>query len=455
MKKQVYKASKFAINQEMIEPQALNVIKKLQKHGFAAYIVGGGVRDILLGKKPKDFDVVSDAPPEKIYRIFGRNCMIIGRRFKIVHIYSEHLDATRSEKYGRPFYIKHIVEVSTLRTNKINQHTLSEHGRILVDNNYGSKIDEDASRRDFTVNALYYDPIAETIIDYHDGINDLKQLKLKIIGSPYERFLEDPVRILRAIRLSEKLGLEIDHLTALNFMNSKALLANEPSGRLFEEMLKLLLSGYSRAVIQQLIELQLPKGVFPLFDQLFFGENPESFAWAILAKTDERILQGEDVSAIFILSGLMWTLVYNQYLQKSDDQVAPRQTLLDITLGLRKFCFQIGMTRHFYTLLCDVWLLQIDFEFPTTQNIDKLISNSRFRQAWHLYHLRADFGQVDKTIYQWWERFMQANESDKTKYLIEFVDLFEPTPKKKRSRHRRKSSTKKSGQINTKSMVDN
>jgi poly(A) polymerase len=439
MVKQVIPAQTIGLHQGMVDPDALQVISRLKQNGYAAAIVGGGVRDLLLGRKPKDFDIVTDAVPEKIRRIFGRNSMIIGRRFKIVHVYFEHLNVERSEKLGRPCYDKHIIEVSTYRSNQVHLDTLSEHGRILVDNNYGT-MDQDAFRRDFTVNALYYDPLDEEVIDYHQGLEDINRRVMRIIGNAYERYLEDPVRVLRAIRLAQKVGLTIDAETYINFQNAKHLLLNEPRGRLFEEMLKILLSGNAVAVVRELTELKLPRRVFPLLDKLFFSAPEDSFALMVLAKTDLRINNDEDVSLIYILAGLVWPTIYS-YLLRLDPEIPLRQRLIDAIGQANHLVFNCGITRNLYHAMREIWLLQADFEAPTPERLHHLITHNRFRQAWHLMNLRFEFQQVELSIFNWWERFVAEENADKTELLIELVDMLpENRPKKKRKKRRRKKS---------------
>ncbi len=441
MAKKIIVAGSVGLDQSMVNQDALNVISKLQQNGYSAYIVGGAVRDLLLGRQPKDFDIATSAHPEKIRRIFGRNSMIIGRRFKIVHVYFEHLDEARSLKYGRPHYERHIIEVSTFRSDKVHEHALSDEGRILIDNNYGT-IDEDAFRRDFTVNALYYDPIAEVIVDYHGGINDVSNRLIRVIGNPYERYLEDPVRILRAIRLSEKLGLTVDENTYINFRNVKNLLLNESKGRLFEEMLKIMVSGNAVNIVRELNELGLPRRVFALFDKLFFNGHNDEFALKILERSDLRIATGEDLSITFILAGLIWPAIYKSWQEKLKETNHPRQALIDAIGQNRNLIFNSGITRNLYAAMREIWMLQVDFDLPNVAKLEHVVNNSRFRQGWHLYRLRHDFLQVDPQIFNWWNQFMESGDEEKTELLVELVDIapHEPKKRKKRRKSRRKKS---------------
>lgn len=441
MSKKVYSAIELNLNHNMLDEDAYQTIKQLHNHNHKSYIVGGGVRDLLLNAKPKDFDIVTTATPEQVRKIFGRNSMIIGRRFKIVHVYFQKINQDRSNKTGRKVLDRHIIEVSTFRSNKVYDSDLSSQGRILVDNNYGT-MDEDAFRRDFTINALYYDPIEEKIFDYHNGIEDIKNKTLRIIGRPQERYIEDPVRILRAIRLSEKLSLNIEDNTQIAFRSTKHLLQNEPKGRLFEEMIKILVSGSASKTIQELSELKIPRKVFPLFDQLFFA-NQDQMAIRVLERTDKRISDGEDVSLIFVFAALTWQYVYSTWTQDQDQfHSSKKQSLYDAISYNKHILFNSGVTQNMYSAIRDIWLMQLEFEYPSLTKLDHLLTNNRLRQGWHLFTLRNEFGQVDKQMFEWWNRFINSESEDKTELLIELVDIAPHEPEKKRKRKRKKKKNK-------------
>lgn len=438
MSKKIYSALELNLNRQMLDKDALETIEILNKHKHSAYIVGGGVRDLLLAKKPKDFDIVTSATPEQVKKVFGHKAIIIGRRFKIVHVHFSKLNEERSAKLGKKVHDRHILEVSTFRSNKIIDDNLSNHGRILVDNNYGT-MDEDAFRRDFTINALYYDPINEKIYDYHNGIADIKNKLLRIIGKPQDRYIEDPVRILRAIRISEKLGLTIDDNTFIPFKSTKQLLVNEPRGRLFEEMIKLLVSGSSLSVINDLIDLRLPRKVFPILDRLFLQQHSE-ISKRVLEKTDLRISNGEDVSVLYVFAALMWESIYNSWTRDLDlFHSSKKQALFDAISYNKSILFDSGITQNMYSSMREIWLLQYDFEHPNLNKLDNLLKHGRFRQAWHLLALRHEFNQVDPQIYEWWNKFINDETADKTQLLIELVDLSPVSEvKKKRKRKKRK-----------------
>jgi poly(A) polymerase len=404
------KFSECHINKALISDHALSVIDKLHSSGYEAFIVGGGVRDLLLGRTPKDFDVVTNAPPEKVRGIFKRNSIVIGRRFKIVHVIFEHKISGKK--------CRSIIEVSTYRNSNIAERHISQHGKLINDNSYGSQQD-DAERRDFTINALYYDPDSEVIIDYHDGISDLNLRILRIIGDPVVRYQEDPVRILRAVRLATKSGLEIEQQTLLAIQNTKQFLAYEHNARLYEEMLKICLSGYAVACVNKLREINLPKNVFLLFDKLFFKANPSEFAYLVLSKTDQRIQNELYVSAIVTLAGLLWEFVYDMW--KSKQITQPRVALIESINAMHKLCCEIGITKHTISGIRDLWSLQFDLEHPNVKKIMSMSNHKRFKQAWHLYSMRYEYGQVDRETYDWWNKFVESDETLRPSLVAELI----------------------------------
>lgn len=425
MTKKVIPAHKYAINKDLINNDALYIIQKLQSSGFDGYVVGGGIRDLLLNKRPKDFDIVTSATPEQVHKLFKRNSMIIGRRFKIVHIIFNNINPDKIIN-NRPIIERHVLEVSTYRSTKVHKHSLNEHGKILTDNNYGTQ-KEDATRRDFTINALFYNPTKEVIIDYHGGINDVENRQLKIIGNPEVRFQEDPVRMLRAIRLATKLDLTIDKNITLCFSQTAKLLLHENKSRLYEEMLKILLSGHACKCINVLKNLPLPKKIFPLFDLLFFKKTMNAFAFNIIEKTDLRLLETPDVSIVFILSGLLWSIV-NQSWHEIETKMAKREALIEAIHIHREFAMQIGITKNTYTNMHEIWLLQFDLEFASVKRVHHLFRNSRFRQAWHLFSSRHEFGEVGGEIFSWWQDYITADNNGQ---LLLLKKLPQQKPEKK------------------------
>jgi poly(A) polymerase len=284
----VIPVSRHGITRDRISPGSRRVCEGLQQQGHQAYVVGGAVRDLLIGADPKDFDVATDATPDEIRRAFRRS-RAIGRRFQIVHVMMG----------------QETIEVTTFRGMLDANAKTDEHGRILHDNVFGSQAD-DAARRDFTVNALYYDPATEAVIDYHHGVGDLKQKTLRMIGEPRARYREDPVRMLRAVRLAAKLGLIIDPAASRPIREMAELLENVPPARLFDEMLKLLTSGHSVNCITRLRDEGLHHGLLPLLDVILEQPLGEKFVMLALANTDERVRAGKGVSPGFLFATLLW-----------------------------------------------------------------------------------------------------------------------------------------------------
>lgn len=435
---------KLGISGAMVNHDAVYVIEKLHKHNFDGYIVGGGIRDILLGKTPKDFDIVTNATPEQVRKIFKRNALIIGKRFKIVHVIFDNINPEKIIN-NRPLIERHIIEISTYRSSKVHKHNLNERGRITEDNNYGTQ-KEDAFRRDFTINSLYYDPISEIVIDYTGGLDDIEQRKIRIIGNAEERYIEDPVRLLRAIRLATKLELDIDQNTLAPLDKVKQLLVHENKSRLYEEMLKILLSGSAVSCIKKLYQIKLPRRVFLLFDKLFFTNKPDTLAVKILEKTDARLKETTDISLIFILAGLMWNLIYNDWQEFLLTGLSPFEALNESILQNREYIYSIGVAKYTFSAMRDVWLMQLDFESPpSSRQIDAMLRIPRFRQAWHLFSARHEVEQIDSTLHSWWERFIESNAEDRDelhKELRTLVGSSVKTATKSRSNSKRRKPKK-------------
>ena len=283
------------IDPQLLSPNAVRVTQTLQEAGFKAFIVGGAVRDLLLGHKPKDFDIATNATPEQVKRLF-RRAFIIGRRFQIVHV----------------MLGQEQLEVTTFRGASADAAPKDEHGRVLRDNTFGEQ-HEDAVRRDFTINAMYYDPATETVLDYHGGIADVRNKTLRIIGVPEARYREDPVRLLRVVRFAAKLGFTIDPATREPIKIMAPLINNVPAARVFDEMLKLLMSGQAMACLQQLRTEGLHHGLLPLLDVVLEQPLGARFVTLALANTDKRIREGKPVSPGFLFASLLWHQVLEKW----------------------------------------------------------------------------------------------------------------------------------------------
>ena len=412
----VYGKDKHAIAREHISKCARRTCEELQRAGFAAFVVGGAVRDLLLGIRPKDFDVATNATPDEVRSIFRRS-RIIGRRFQIVHVLCG----------------AETIEVSTFRAHFAREpdaENTDEHGRMLSDNIFGTQA-EDALRRDFTVNALFYDPVKEEVWDYVSGMKDLKAKKLVMIGEPAARFREDPVRMLRAARLAAKLGLAIDAKTREPIPELRHLLENVPHARLFEEILKLLLSGNAVECIKLLRELDLHHGLLPLLDTALDDPDAGAFAMAALRATDERLADDRPVSPAFLLAALLWGQVEKnlaRFEAKGQPTVPALHSAMHEALDAQRE--SLAIPRRFDATMKELWLLQPRFLQRGGQRPFRLLEHPRFRAAYDFFALRAESGNAPRDVAQWWDKFQRVSPDERESMLVSD----EAGPKKKRRR---------------------
>jgi len=409
-------AARHAVTREAISSAALKVCDGLADRGYAAHVVGGAVRDVLLGIEPKDFDVATDARPEQVKPLF-RRALLIGRRFRLVHV----MIGTET------------VEVSTFRAADNATMEKDEHGRVLRDNVFGT-LEEDARRRDFTVNALYYDCRSGELIDFHGGLADLKKRTLRMIGDPETRFREDPVRMLRAVRLAAKLGLSIDSATRAPIKRLAPLLEYVPPPRLFEEMLKLLLSGHASACLRQLRGEGLHKGLLPLLDVILDQPLGERFVTLALAQTDERVLADRPVSPAFLFAALLWHEVLAAWKareKRGERRVPALEAAMDEVLETQSG--KLAITRRLTATMREVWALQPRFEDRAGQRPYRLLETPRFRMAYDFLALRAASGEVPAELEAWWRAFQSADVEARQAMLLP-----DSGPRKKRRRRRRK-----------------
>ena len=388
----VLKKSQHGIARERLSRGGLQTCEGLAKAGFKAFIVGGAVRDLMLGGTPKDYDVATNATPEEVRAVFRRS-RIIGRRFRIVHV----------------LFGAETVEVSTFRTADLKDATTDEHGRVLRDNVFGSQVD-DALRRDFTVNALYYDPVEETVLDYHGGVKDLRAKVLRIIGDPATRYREDPVRMLRVTRFAARLGFTIDPKTRAPIKELATLLSNVPSSRLFDEMMKLLLSGHAVACIKQLRGEHLHHGLLPLLDVILEQPLGEKFVMLALKRTDERINMGKGVSPGFLFASLLWHEVlteWNKLKAKGEHSMPALFEAMGIVIDTQKD--KLAIQHRITADMREIWALQPRFERRNGRMPYKLLEHPRFRAAYDFVLLRAASGEIDKELAEWWTIFQEAD----------------------------------------------
>jgi poly(A) polymerase len=406
---------KHGLSRDALTPAATKVCTVLREAGFSAYVVGGAVRDLLLGIEPKDFDVATDARPEQIKPLF-RRALIIGRRFRLVHVI---LGADT-------------VEVSTFRAADPDTAEKDEHGRVLRDNVFGTQA-EDARRRDFTVNALYFDPATEEVVDFHGGLADLKKRMLRVIGEPTTRYREDPVRMLRAVRLAAKLGLTLHPATRAPIRELGPLMDRVPPARLFDEMLKLLLSGHASACLRQLRDVGLHEGLLPLLDVILEQPLGERFVTLALAQTDERVLSERPVSPAFLFAALLWHEVlaaWKGHEARGERSIPALENAMDEVLDTQ--CAKLAITRKLTATMREVWGMQPRFDMRSGQRPYRLVESPRFRMAYDFLALRAASGEVPAELEAWWRAF-QAGDADTRKAM-----LLPETGTKKRRRRRRK-----------------
>src|SRR5689334_2005838 len=407
---------KHGLARESLTPAAAKVCAVLREGGFQAYVVGGAVRDLLLGIAPKDFDVATDARPEEIKPLF-RRALIIGRRFRLVHV----------------MIGGETVEVSTFRGADPETAEKDEHGRVLRDNVFGTQ-EEDARRRDFSVNALYYDPHTEEVIDFHGGLADLKKRVLRVIGDPETRYREDPVRMLRAVRLGAKLGLTLDADTREPIAEMAPLMERVPPARLFDEMLKLLLSGHASACLRQLREVGLHKGLLPLLDVILEQPLGERFVTLALAQTDERVLAERPVSPAFLFAALLWHEVLAAWKAREargERGIPALESAMDEVLDTQ--CAKLAITRKLTATMREIWSMQPRFDQRSGNRPYRLVESPRFRMAYDFLALRAASGEVAAELEGWWRAFHAADAETRKAMLLP-----DTGPRKRRRRRRRK-----------------
>lgn len=396
--------SEHGVSRKQIDDAALKVLYRLHKSGFHACLVGGAVRDLLLGIHPKDFDVATDATPEQVKSLF-RNCRLIGRRFRLAHVI-----------FGRQ-----VIEVATFRGS--HEATESDHlhesGRILRDNVFG-EIGEDVQRRDFTVNALYYDISDFSIIDYFDGVNDVHNKRLRLIGEAETRYREDPVRMLRAIRFSAKLGFAIDEECKQAIYKFGYLLEDIPSARLYEEALKLFHSGHAVESFNQLQVFDVLKYLFPEASKSF-KHNPdaEQFFRLAMQSTDDRIKKGLRITPAFLFAALLWEPL--QYRMKHATRsglpyaAALQQSASQLILDQVR-C--VSIPKRFSTTMRDIWSLQSRFKYRSGRRAMSVLQHPKFRAGYDFLCLRAQAGEDTQTDCQWWTDIQEKSEDQQQKMLI-------------------------------------
>jgi len=372
-------------------------MSRLRGNGYQAYLVGGAVRDLLLGQHPKDFDVATDATPEAVHALF-RNSRIIGRRFRIVHV-----------RFGRE-----IIEVTTFRghhgsdSNQSSGHhsRQSESGLLLRDNVFGT-LEEDAVRRDLTVNALYYDSGNFEVFDHVHGLQDLNNRKICIIGDPAVRYREDPVRMLRVLRFAAKLKFDIEQKTAAAIPQCAALLQEIPSARLFDEFLKLFMAGYAVKTLENLLQYDLLQCLFPSVS-VHLAERSTGLAVirAAMESTDRRIHQGKPVTPAFILAAILWPVVSSRSRQLQDGGDAPMVAMHKAgQQAVSEAAQTIAIPKRFSQPMKEIWEFQLRLQRRQGRKAAELVDHRRFRAAYDFLLLREQVGEEAPGLGSWWTEF--------------------------------------------------
>jgi poly(A) polymerase len=418
-----------SISRRLISDSALKVLHRLKDAGYAALLVGGCVRDLMLGREPKDFDIVTDARPEEIRKLF-HGSRLIGRRFRLAHV-----------RMGRD-----ILEVATFRAlpgdaggdgEDEGDLLKNEGGRLLRDNVFGTQAD-DAIRRDFTVNALYYDIRDRSVVDYVGGVEDLRAGVIRVIGDPETRYREDPVRMLRAIRFAAKLSLKLEAKTAASIPLLAPLLADVPAARLFEEVLKLFHGGYAAETYELLRQYGLFRHLFPLTEECLAHEQnhfPLTLLPRALANTDARVSEGKPVTPAFLFAAMLWEPVRSRMqvdLGRGRPYIEALAHATDAVLAAQ--LKHVSIPRRFSVPMREIWEMQQRLEYRSGNRAAKLMTHPRFRAAYDFLLLCAETGGADPELARWWTEFQQCDEHGRQ----EMASALVPAPAKSRGKRRRR-----------------
>ncbi len=423
--------SEHPVSRKSISANAVKVMYRLKDAGYDAYLVGGGVRDLLLGREPKDFDVATNATPERVRELF-RNCRLIGRRFRLAHVYF------RGE----------IIEVATFRGHHGgggNGEAEVRNGMVVRDNVYGT-LEEDAVRRDFTVNALYYNIDDYSIVDYTGGLDDLHEGLLRLIGDPRQRYREDPVRMLRAVRFVAKLGFRLEKETEAALIELGELLTGVPPARLFDEMLKMFLGGQAVATFELMRRYNQFGILFPQTEKALEKEEggyPITFLLRAMENTDRRIAEQKPVTPAFLFAALLWEPVRQlagelevegmsriQSLQVAGDRVLERQRRI------------ISIPRRFALQMREIWAAQERLAQRTGKRVYRTLGHPRFRASYDFLLLRAQSGEVDPELGEWWTRFQEVDEQQRQEMLAELKGVRQRKPSRRRRRPRKRPAVR-------------
>ncbi|GAB6389049.1 polynucleotide adenylyltransferase PcnB [Stutzerimonas marianensis] len=432
---EILSSRQHSLHRNALSRHAVSVVERLQQAGYQAYVVGGCVRDLLLDLEPKDYDVATSATPEQVRAEF-RNARVIGRRFKLVHVH-----------FGRE-----IIEVATFRANHPESEddeasplaARNESGRILRDNVYGT-LEDDAQRRDFTINALYYDPSTERILDHTHGVHDIRNRLIRLIGDPEQRYLEDPVRMLRAVRFAAKLDFEIERHSAEPITDLADLLEDVPAARLFDEVIKLFLSGKAERTFDLLQEFDLFAPLFPA-SAAALDDNPDYAGTLIrnaLANTDQRIAQGKPVTPAFLFAALLWPALPARTAEIQARGLPPIPAMQEAAHDIIwEQCQRTAIPKRFSMPMREIWDMQERLPRRQGRRADQLLDNPRFRAGYDFLLLRESAGEQTDGLGAWWTDYQEANESER-RAMIRSLGSKDGgnAPRKRRRSNRRKSGS--------------
>ena len=413
------------IDPQQIDPRALKILRQLDEAGFEAYLVGGCIRDLLLGKQPKDFDIATSARPEQVAGIF-RNCRLIGRRFRLAHIH-----------FGRD-----IIEVATFRAPPEREARTDSYGSVLEDNHYGT-LEDDVIRRDFTINALYYDSKNDQLRDYVGALDDIERRIIRIIGDPVARYTEDPVRMLRAARFAAKLGMPLEAATEAAIADCRDNLRAVPAARLFDETQKLFMSGYGETCFDVLQQHGLFAALFPDAEQTYHHDNAAYAQYAqnmvriALANTDARIHADKPVTIAFLLAAILWPVYQLQYrglLKERDNWHSAMHEAIDLVHIAASE--RVSIPVRLRGMIREIWALQARLEQAARGNIRKMhsvLAHPRFRAAYDFLLVRQGAGEDLTDLVALWTALQQDPDSPEP-------DDDEPAtaPRKRRNRSSRR-----------------
>ena len=400
-------AADAGISNEDISEKALQVVAELQQAGYEAYLVGGCVRDLLIGIKPKDFDVSTNARPDQIKAVFSGNARIIGRRFKIVHV-----------RFGRE-----VIEVATFRADANdrdrvgkNEMTEGDQGQLLRDNVFGT-MEEDVIRRDFTVNAMYYDSVAGEVVDFMGGIEDIKAKQLKSIGDPEQRFTEDPVRMLRVIRFSAKLGFSMEEKALSMIEDQGNLLSHVSNARLFEEVLKLFHGGAAYDTYLLLRKWGLFKYLFPFTDAIAV-DGVEGLPERALQNTDKRVKVGKPVIPAFLFACMMWDPVRTDAQTLMDDGTNESNAWrIAMNDALRDQNQYVAVPRRLADIILDIWNIHFRLLKRNPRMVKACLNNRRFRAAYDFLLLRNEVHEIESDIVDWWTEIQEVDNNGREEMI--------------------------------------